>query len=226
MVGEGLFRLGGGKGGGDLAVASDGETEQEMEISRIRGPPAPGQLTGGERLFLPFAFRLCEDEYMTHDANRRAARIRQTWSLTLVGGLMVASAVAITAQDKRAQEKPAPPKVVSSDPRVGLKAGVKDAGQVARNIELIGHLDKPEPFTDPAGSLNFANSDLAFKGHQLFLGNFHGLNFYDIEDPRKPKLTVSMPCPEGAREMSVCRDLLCLWLARRRGGVLSGARRV
>ena len=163
---------------------------------------------------------------MTHDANRRAARIRLIWNLTLVGGLTLTSAVAVAAQDKPAQEKPAPPKVVSSDPRVGLKAGVKDAGQVARNIELIGHLDKPEPFTDPTGSLNFANSDLAFKGHQLFLGNFHGLNFYNIEDPRKPKLTVSMPCPGGQGDVSVFRNLLFMSVEQTRGRLDCGTQGV
>ena len=162
---------------------------------------------------------------MTQDVNRRTARTRQVWSLAVVGGLAVASAV-IAAQDKPAQEKPAPPKVVSSDPRVGLKAGVKDAGQVARHIELVGHLDKPEPFNDPSGSLNFANSDLAFKGHQLFLGNFHGLNFYDIEDPRKPKLTVSMPCPGGQGDVSVFRNLLFMSVEQTRGRVDCGTQGV
>ncbi len=171
-------------------------------------------------------FCLCEDDYMTHDANRRAARIRLIWNLTLVGGLTLTSPVAVAAQDKPAQEKPAPPKVVSSDPRVGLKAGVKDAGQVARHIELIGHLDKPEPFNDPTGSLNFANSDLAFKGHQLFLGNFHGLNFYDIEDPRKPKLTVSMPCPGGQGDVSVFRNLLFMSVEQTRGRLDCGTQGV
>jgi hypothetical protein len=36
-----------------------------------------------------------------------------------------------------------------SDPRIGLKAGVKDAGVAARNMELIVNLPKPEGFFDP-----------------------------------------------------------------------------
>jgi hypothetical protein len=36
-----------------------------------------------------------------------------------------------------------------SDPRVGLKAGLRDAGQAARNMELISSLPKPEGFFDP-----------------------------------------------------------------------------
>src|SRR6187399_731333 len=80
------------------------------------------------------------------------------------------------------------------DPRVGLKPGNTDAGVAASHIELLSHLPRPEGFDDPtgAGGLNFVNSDLAFQGSQLFLGNFTGLNFYDVEDPRKPNLRVSM----------------------------------
>ena len=33
-----------------------------------------------------------------------------------------------------------------------------------------------------ANMLNFANSDLAFKGQHLFVGNFHGFNSYGIEN--------------------------------------------
>jgi hypothetical protein len=36
-----------------------------------------------------------------------------------------------------------------TDPRVGLKAGLHDAGQAARNMELVSSLPKPEGFFDP-----------------------------------------------------------------------------
>ena len=35
------------------------------------------------------------------------------------------------------------------DPRVGLKAGVRDAGTAARNLELVASVPKPEGFFDP-----------------------------------------------------------------------------
>jgi hypothetical protein len=38
----------------------------------------------------------------------------------------------------------------SADPRVGLKAGLRDAGQAARNLELIASVPKPEGFFDPS----------------------------------------------------------------------------
>src|SRR5687767_3996407 len=45
-----------------------------------------------------------------------------------------------------AQERPAAP---SNDPRVGLKAGFRDAGVAARNMELVATLPKPQGFFDP-----------------------------------------------------------------------------
>ncbi|PYR26262.1 MAG: hypothetical protein DMF98_09530 [Acidobacteria bacterium] len=46
-----------------------------------------------------------------------------------------------------AQQSPAAPS--TNDPRVGLKAGLRDAGQAARNMELVASLPKPEGFFDP-----------------------------------------------------------------------------
>jgi hypothetical protein len=40
--------------------------------------------------------------------------------------------------------------VAAQDPRVGLKAGFKDAGTAARNLELVWSLPKPEGFFDPS----------------------------------------------------------------------------
>src|ERR1700737_5291913 len=44
-----------------------------------------------------------------------------------------------------AQERPA----AAADPRVGLKAGLHDAGEAARNMERISSLPKPKGFFDP-----------------------------------------------------------------------------
>jgi hypothetical protein len=45
-----------------------------------------------------------------------------------------------------AEERQTP---ASTDPRVGLKPGLKDAGQAARNLELVASMWKPEGFFDP-----------------------------------------------------------------------------
>jgi hypothetical protein len=121
---------------------------------------------------------------------------------------------------------PAPPAApaASTDPRVGLTPGMTDAGVAAWNMELVSNLPKPEAFTDPPGrgGLDFANSDLAFQGAHVFLGNFHGLNFYNVEDPRKPQLRLSMPCPGGQGDVSVHGNLLFMSVEQPRGRIDCG----
>jgi predicted nucleic acid-binding Zn-ribbon protein len=56
--------------------------------------------------------------------------------------------------------------------------------------------------------LAFANSDLAFQGNHLFLGNFYGVSIYDIADPAKAKLLTSLICPGGQGDVSVYKNLL------------------
>jgi hypothetical protein len=163
-----------------------------------------------------------------------------------------------------AQERPA-----STDPRVGLKPGLKDAGHAARNLELVATLPKPEGFFDPkqpAGpptgperergrgtdaaddnprspeqerseeenpaqrrprnALSFANSDFAFKGEHLFIGNFNGFNTYNIEDARKPKLITSVVCPGGQGDVSVHGNLLIMSVEETRGRIDCGTQGV
>jgi hypothetical protein len=58
------------------------------------------------------------------------------------------------------------------------------------------------------GGLAFANSDIAFQGNHLFLGNFYGVNIYDISNPAKTSLITSMICPGGQGDVSVYRNLM------------------
>jgi hypothetical protein len=118
---------------------------------------------------------------------------------------------------------------IPADPRVGLKAGMNDAGEAAFGMERLTSLPKPSAFTPPAetpdqpvpgataaaastaamrNQLNYANSDLAFGGNHLFVGNFYGINFYDIDNPAKMKLVTSLVCPGGQGDVSVYGHLL------------------
>jgi hypothetical protein len=146
-----------------------------------------------------------------------------------------------------------------ADPRVGLKAGLRDAGHAARGMELVASLPKPEGFFDPkapAGEtvpperdpatgvddpdqaavsllrarppiqpprrLSFANSDLAFQRDNLWIGNYHGLNAYNIENVRNPRLEVSVVCPGGQGDVSVYGKLLFMSVEQRLGRVDCG----
>jgi hypothetical protein len=55
-----------------------------------------------------------------------------------------------------AQEKPATSS--TSDPRVGLKPGFKNAGVAARNMELVSSMDKPDGFFDPKDPPGLGNA--------------------------------------------------------------------
>ena len=50
---------------------------------------------------------------------------------------------------------------LSPDPRVGLKAGLDDAGQAIRNLELVAALSRPPGFFDPDNPVQLAASQLA-----------------------------------------------------------------
>jgi hypothetical protein len=173
------------------------------------------------------------------------------------GLLCLTTAVLWVGVQGRAQEK-------HSDPRVGLKAGLKDAGEASRNLERVASMPKPEGFFDPrspAGEatppepvaktpaaeaaaaaepepnpnqppprqrsgLNFANSDLAFRGDHMFMGNFHGFNTYDVEDTKKPRLISSVVCPGGQGDVSVYGNLLVMSVEQTRGRIDCGVQGV
>ena len=68
----------------------------------------------------------------------------------LAACLIAASAVVLAiSADGRAQETPAAPAPQSTDPRASLKPGFRDAGQVARGMELVSTMPKPAGFFDP-----------------------------------------------------------------------------
>ena len=122
------------------------------------------------------------------------------------------------------------PRAGADDPRVGLKGGLYDAGEAASGLQKVATLPKPHGFapgdtagpppappTGPDGQplpgpppavFGSTNSDLAFQGHILFVGNYNGINFYDIDNPMQIKLRTSVLCPGGQGDVSVYRNLL------------------
>jgi hypothetical protein len=180
--------------------------------------------------------------------------------INLAAGVVVAAALAVGSAAQG-------PSASTTDPRVGLKPGFRDAGVAARNMELVSSMPKPEGFYDPktpagigsapepapavpnpeaapgtptnatpsapaaggsggggggANSLNFANSDLAFAGNHLFMGNFNGFNAYDVENTRRPRLLASIVCPGGQGDLSVHGNLLFMSVEQTRGRVDCG----
>ena len=101
---------------------------------------------------------------------------------------------------------PAPPiisaTIPSPDPRMGLKAGMWDAGIAQWNMRLISTTPPPK------GSLGATHSDLAFTGKYAIQGNYSGFEIWDISNPAKPTLAGAYECPASQNDVSVYRNLL------------------
>lgn len=95
------------------------------------------------------------------------------------------------------------------DPRVGLKAGLYDAGTASKGLDLIAHRNKPEVFKPNApGGLTYANSDMAFAGNYAYQGNFSGFQIWNIANPLAPKITEAYACFTEQGDVSIYGHLL------------------
>jgi hypothetical protein len=195
----------------------------------------------------------------------RSAAVRfASVSAAVLSLMLVADAQERAAPGKEERAAGAP----AADPRVGLKPGLKNAGEAARNMERVASMPKPDGFFDPkmpaglptppereraqgaaaaedspssttpeppaesaaaqrrAAGLSFSNSDLAFKGDYLIMGNFNGFNTYDIEDSKKPRLIASVVCPGGQGDVSIHGHLLIMSVEQTRGRIDCGTQGV
>jgi hypothetical protein len=88
------------------------------------------------------------------------------------------------------------------DPRVGLKAGLWDAGQAQWNLRLLSN-------SRPTGKfLGETNSDLAFSGPYAIEGSYNGFQVWDISNPRAPTLKTAEYCPASQSDVSVYKNLI------------------
>ncbi|HEX8694472.1 MAG TPA: hypothetical protein VF746_18765 [Longimicrobium sp.] len=107
---------------------------------------------------------------------------------------LLALAAALSSAPAHAQARP--------DPRVGLRAGLRDAGEAAWNLRLLSNTPSPAPFGENT------NSDLAFTGNLAIQGNYGGWQIWDISNPRRPTLVRGFVCPASQSDVSVYRNLL------------------
>ena len=90
----------------------------------------------------------------------------------------------------------------SPDPRVGLRAGLQDAGSAIWNLRLVSHTPSPQGFA------GITNSDLGFSGTNVIQGNYNGFQIWDISNPGQPRLRIGSICPASQSDVSVYRNLL------------------
>ncbi len=121
--------------------------------------------------------------------------------------LVIATVVAACASSAKLDVSTTAP---SPDRRVGLRAGWMNAAEAAWNLRQVAAAPKPAAFINPndPGDFGSLNSDLAFTGHYVFQGNFHGLQVWDIAQPSHPVLVTTYVCPEQQNDVSVYRNLL------------------
>ena len=120
------------------------------------------------------------------------------------------------------------PAATDADPRIGLGAGLTDAEEAISNLALVAHVDRPQGFFDAQdpGSFSFANSDMAFSGQHVFVGNYNGFQVYDIANPARPTLRKTVVCPGGQGDVSVYRNLLFMSVEETRGRLDCGVQGV
>ncbi len=110
-----------------------------------------------------------------------------------------------------------------------FELGSNDPNDPKVNKTLSTVLGVADPSTMPGATklvlagLAFANSDIAFQGNHLFLGNFYGVNIYDISNPAKTSLLTSMICPGGQGDVSVYKNLMFMSVEMTNGRVDCGA---
>ncbi len=132
--------------------------------------------------------------------NRRppavVTRVTRAVALCLVLGACARGAMVTNSPSSMSPTPPSP------DPRVGLKAGLHDAGEASWNVRLLSN----SPSTK--GYVGVTNSELAFTGNYVIQGNYNGFIVWDIANPRKPSLKKTFLCPASQSDVSVYKNLL------------------
>ncbi len=141
-------------------------------------------------------------------------------STAALGALLFAGSLMVVAGESAAQ---------AADPRVGLAGGhFVPADEAIRNLERVSFTTRPARFFNPGNSndFGFANTDLAFSGNRVFLGNYSGVQVWDISDPTKPTLSSGIVCAGGQADVSVWGNLLFVSVEETRGRLDCGSQGV
>ncbi|WP_429911834.1 LVIVD repeat-containing protein [Glycocaulis sp.] len=92
------------------------------------------------------------------------------------------------------------------------------AMQAAREAEERGEEAAPPAFTP----LALANTDFAFQGDHVIMGNYHGFLIYNVAGDA-PELVTAVVCPGGQGDVSVYGDLLFLSVEHNRARLDCGS---
>ena len=125
-------------------------------------------------------------------------QVRRPWSfsLSLAAILIFTAGCASSRSTASMSSAPIP------DPRVGLRAGLMDAGEAAWNLRVLSETPPSEKF------VGITNSDLAFTGPYVIQGSYNGYQVWDVSDPTRPALKTAYLCPASQSDVSVYKNLL------------------
>jgi len=143
-------------------------------------------------------------------AHRRRSSTRRGGATTMITlSCIIAASTVACSHSGGSMSGPSPSMGVmqsasapSPDPRVGLHAGLFDAGTAAWNLRLVSTTKPSEKF------MGSTNSDIAFTGNYVIQGNYNGYQIWDISNPSQPTLKVGNYCPASQSDVSVYKNLL------------------
>jgi hypothetical protein len=156
------------------------------------------------------------------------------FSYTVSAAAIVFALAACSQEPTEIPTEPAVEIAMTTPPsRADLAAGVHDAGTAAWNLELLHEVPTPAGFNDPqamwspaveralleameAGEdverppspISFANTDIAFSGNRILMGNWHGFNVFEAQGSAAPEHILSVVCPGGQGDISVHGNLV------------------
>ena len=113
-----------------------------------------------------------------------------------------------------------PPADDESEDETGDEEAVAD--EEASERDPNGNGEEGTVFGSRYPLLSFSNTDMAFAGDTLVVGNYHGFNIYRLGDDGVPGLVSSVVCPGGQGDVSIAGNLLIMSVEQTRGRVDCG----
>jgi hypothetical protein len=142
---------------------------------------------------------LCPKVQMSHSASWRSLSLALGLASAAGCSSAITSSGGANGSSSGAGMSTAAP---SPDPRVGLRAGLMDAGEATWNMSVLSSTPPSAKFA------GITNSDLAFTGPYAIQGSYNGYQVWDISDPAHPSLKTAYLCPASQSDVSVYKNLL------------------
>ena len=130
---------------------------------------------------------------------------------------LIGAAVMIAACSGSTPPASMPAPAGAPDPRVGLKAGLMDAGEAMFGLKVTAKA------VSPPGFIGITNSDLAFVGNYAIQGNYNGPVIWDISNPNRPVMVTAYTCPASQNDVSVYKNLMFMSAEANNGRIDCGS---